>query len=211
LRLAWVSESKAGARLNVEQVKWLTGGGTLTARPLHGNPVTFTPRFLLLLITNHKPKADADDYALWKRVQLIPFTQSFVDKPIAENEHKADLHLAKRLKDEGPGILAWLVRGCLAWQQEGLNPPKSVQLATETYQKEEDDLSQFVEEYCLVGPDYVVRASQFYQAYKQWAESYGTRAMGTRIFGEKMSKRYKKDRAKDGNGLAYYGIGLLNS
>lgn len=206
LRLAWVSESKAGATLNVEQVKWLTGGGTLTARPLHGNPVTFTPRYLLLLITNHKPKADADDYALWKRLLLIPFTQSFINNPKLENEHKADPRLAGRLKAEAPGILAWLVNGCLAWQREGLNPPPSVRLATEAYQQEEDDLSQFVEECCLVGPDKEVKASDLYKTYKQWAESYGMKPTNNTVFGKRMSKRFEK---RLSGGVIYSGIGLL--
>lgn len=206
LRLAWVSESKAGAKLNVEQVKWLTGGGTLTARPLHGNPVTFTPRYLLLLITNHKPKADADDYALWKRLLLIPFTQSFVNNPKLENEHKADPYLADKLKAEGPGILAWLVHGCLQWQQKGLNPPPSVRLATEAYQQEEDDLSQFIEECCVVGPDKEVKASDFYKEYKQWAESYGMKPASNTVFGKRMGKRFEK---RLSGGVIYSGIGLL--
>lgn len=210
LRLAWVSESKAGARLNAEQVKWLTGGGTITARPLHGSPVTFTPRYTLMLITNHKPKADSDDYALWKRLLLIPFTESFIDKPIAANEHKADSRLAEKLKAEGPGILAWLVRGCLAWQREGLNPPPVVTGATEVYQQEEDDLAQFVEECCLIDSGNEVKASHFYAAYFEWAKSYKGDAQSKIEFGKKMSKRFRKDRAKDGNGLAYYGVGLLN-
>jgi putative DNA primase/helicase len=158
------------------------------------------------LITNHKPRADADDYALWKRLLLIPFTQSFVDKPIAENEHKADSRLVEKLKAESAGILAWLIRGCLAWQREGLNPPESVSLATKTYQAEEDDLSQFIEDCCLVGPDYEVRGGPLYTAYKQWAENYGMKPAGNVVFGKRLGKRFEKRLSA---GVIYSGIGLL--
>jgi putative DNA primase/helicase len=208
LRLAWASETNAGAKFNAEQVKLLTGGGTLTARPLYGGMVTFAPKYTLLLLTNHKPRADADDYALWNRLLLIPFTQSFVDKPKLDNEHKADPHLLDKLKAEASGILAWLIRGCLAYQRDGLNPPASVRLATEAYQQEEDDLAQFIEECCIIGPSYQVEAGPLYRAYETWAKGYGKIPWGSRTFGEKIVRRFKRD---DGRIRVYYGIGLLQN
>lgn len=77
-----------------------------------------------MLVTNHKPHANADDYALWKRLILIPFTQAFVDSPRAAHEHQRDAKLAETLRGEASGILAWLVRGCLEWQRDGLKPPR---------------------------------------------------------------------------------------
>ncbi len=206
-RLVWVSETREGARLNAEQVKWLTGGGTITARPLHGHPVTFTPRYLLLLITNHRPKADPDDYALWKRLLLIPFTQSFVDDPQAADEHKADPRLPEKLRAEGPGILAWLVRGCLDWQAEGLKPPATVRLATEKYRQEEDELAQFVGECCFTGAGAEATGGELYKAYRDWCDDYGLKAMSATAFGRKMSRRFEKRRA--GRGMIYAGVGLL--
>lgn len=47
-----IRDDVRGARLAAGQVKLLSGGGTLTARPLYGSPVTFRPRYLFLLITN---------------------------------------------------------------------------------------------------------------------------------------------------------------
>src|SRR5262249_2631891 len=60
-RLAWASESDRGARFDVGQVKFLTGGGAIPARQLYGRDYTFVPSHLLLLLTNHKPHADARD------------------------------------------------------------------------------------------------------------------------------------------------------
>jgi putative DNA primase/helicase len=205
-RLVWVSETNEGARLNAGQVKLLTGGGTIAARPLYGKPITFKPQHLLMLVTNHKPHANADDYALWKRLLLIPFTQAFVDDPQAENEHLRDPHLLEKLKAEAPGILSWLVRGCLEWQRQGLNPPQVVRLATEDYREGEDTIGQFITERCLVKPEAQVKAGELYTAYGAWSKDYGMTPMSGTAFGKRISKRFEKQK---GDHVIYRGIGLL--
>jgi len=47
-----------------------------------------------------------------RRIKLIPF-----DVTIPEPER--DRHLLKKLKEELPGIMAWAVRGCLEWIENG--------------------------------------------------------------------------------------------
>lgn len=210
LRLAWVSESSAGAKLNTEQVKWLTGGGTITARKLHGDPVTFTPRYTLFLMTNHKPKADADDYALWKRLLLIPFTQSFVDMPLLEHEHQADPRLAEKLKAEGPGILAWLVRGCLTWQAEGLRPPAAVTGATEAYRQDEvlpPEITQFIEDCCIVESDKQATGGDLFKRYDRYAKSLNLTPVSTVTLGKMLKKRFRVIGSNPV--IVYGGIGLL--
>ncbi len=110
---------------------------------MYGKQYEFAPAHLLLLITNNKPHAPADDYALWQRLLLVPFTQKFVANPQGENEHPCDIHLKEKLETEAPGILAWLVRGYIEWKRDGLKPPTAVVAATEEYQRDEDTLADF--------------------------------------------------------------------
>ena len=51
-----------------------------------------------------------------RRIVVVPFT---VIIPEAER----DLKLPEKLNHERPAILAWMVRGCLEWQRQGLNLP----------------------------------------------------------------------------------------
>jgi putative DNA primase/helicase len=209
-RLVWISETSEGKRLSPGRVKWLTGGDTLTGRGIREKHQTsFTPTHTLFLLTNAKPKANAQDFALWKRVLLIPFNLSFVNEPdpLKPNERKADLHLLEKLKAEAPGILAWLVRGCLAWQKEGLNPPPKVKIATAQYREDEDILKRFIEERCITGETYSVRAQGFYEAYTQHAKVNGESAISLKLFGGYMTKKFKSTR--DSKGKFYHGIGLL--
>jgi putative DNA primase/helicase len=47
------------------------------------------------------------------------------------------------LAAEGPGILAWAVKGCLSWQERGLVEPEAVVRATLAYREAEDALNWF--------------------------------------------------------------------
>lgn len=209
LRGAWLSETNENRRLNSGKVKLLTGGDTITGRAPYGKrQISFKPTHKIILLTNHKPKADARDQALWRRVLLIPFKMAFVPRPdpAKANERLADAHLPAKLKAEGPGILAWLVRGCLAWQEEGLNPPESILAATKDYQDSEDNIKVFISEKCNEGANLSCRASALYQAYKSWAELSGEKAMNANKFGKIISESY--DSAKDRTGKIYLGLEL---
>ncbi len=207
-RLVYLDESQEGSRFNAPQIKKLTGSETITARPLHGAPVTFQRQYLLMLITNYKPHVNADDYAMRQRLLLIPFTQKFIDAPRSTNEHQRDANLSDKLRAEAGGILAWLVRGCLEFQHDGLKPPSSVCAATDEYFAEEDIVAQFITERCLVKPPAEARASELYAAYRQWADDNGLAPMTGTAFGKRMGKRFKKGTGGGGY-VVYAGIGLL--
>ena len=86
-RIAYASETSEGGRLNTAKLKELVGGDTLNARGVYAKRhVEFSPTHTLFLLTNYKPHAPAGDYALWQRIQLIPFILSFVDEPKADVE-----------------------------------------------------------------------------------------------------------------------------
>lgn len=205
-RFVYCSETDEGRRLNTSRVKELVGGDTLNARAVYGRRhVEFKPSHLLFLMTNSKPSAPASDYALWQRINLIPFNMSFVDEPKAKNERIADHDLPKKLKAEASGILAWLVRGCLAFQAEGLNPPAAVRNATDEYRHDEDIIGHFINDSCLQGLNVEVKGGELYAAYKEWAEENGHRAISGTRFGREMKQRFD---SYSSNYVYYIGIGL---
>jgi len=211
LRLAVASETDDGRRFSTARVKWLTGSDTLKARGLHDRQMTpFRSTHLLVLLTNHKPNASASDYAFWQRAVRIPHLLSFVDgEPEKDFERKADRTLPGQLRAEASGILAWLVRGCLEWQREGLNPPESITKATYDYRKENDPIGDFVREWCSFDPDpeACTNASDLYDAYCIWRKRNGQRFNPTsNKFGRDFNAVYnlpKKHRVK---GDYYFGI-----
>ncbi len=205
LRIAFANETDEGRRISTSQVKLLTGGDTMVARNPHDRYETrFDPTHTLFLLTNNKPQAPADDFAFWKRIILVPFLVSFVDTPAAEDERQIDKFLGKKLKKEASGILAWLVRGCLAWQESGLDFPVLVSDATGEYRRGEDMLADFVDETCQLQEGYKVSAANIYDAFRKWFEgNYGKKIPSQKRFGTLMSKKF--ERQKEG---VYFYLGL---
>jgi putative DNA primase/helicase len=121
----------------------MTGGDPITARFMHRDYFTFTPQFKLTIVGNHQPVLKNVDEAARRRFNIVPF----VRKPA-----QPDPHLEERLKAEYPGILRWMIDGCLVWQAHGLIRPSSVTVATGDYFVEQDLFSQWLEEECEVDP-----------------------------------------------------------
>lgn len=181
-RMVSFTETDSGGRLNEETVKRLTGKEQITARRMREDPWSFWPTHKLVLATNHRPEIRGTDYAIWRRVLLVPFEVTIPkDKEITD--------FAERLKAEAPGILAWAVRGCLAWQERGLDPPERVQVATEQYRKSQDDLGSFIEERCTIHREFKIRSGELYQAYCGWAKNYGYDVIGSRTFYDAITAR----------------------
>mgnify|MGYP000457002986 CR=1 FL=1 len=209
LRLAFASEADEGRKFSPSRIKWLSGSDTLVGRAPHDRrETTFSPSHTLILLTNHKPHAPSSDFAFWERVHLIPFNYSFVDRaPQKDNEFRADKDLSDKLEAEATGILAWMVRGCLQWQQMGLNPPDIIRDATDEYRRDEDLLADFIEDRCYIHPDAFVHASALYDDFKQWFENnVSKRPFSQKKFGNLLKDRFEKE--KKGT-VIYHGLRLL--
>lgn len=173
VRFASASETEQGARLATTVVKALTGGDTVSARGMGENFTEWKPTHKIGLQTNPKPVVRESGPAIRERLLLVPW---LVFMP----EHERDLDLGKKLEDEAPGILRWLIEGCLAWQREGLSPPASVRLATSQYLDDQDTVGTFLAERTTTAPAYAgqtVRenATALYQAFTKWCEAQGSR------------------------------------
>jgi putative DNA primase/helicase len=165
-RLAVASETEQNRAFSVALVKLLTGGDPISARFMRENFFTFTPTHKLMLSTNHRPVIRETKDAIWDRVHLIPWLQRF---PV----DKQDKLLGEKLQSEAPGILRWLVEGCLEWQRMGLTPPPTVVAATAQYRKDMDLLGDFLSECCVLEPTARVSRPTLRRAYEAWAEEIG--------------------------------------
>ena len=166
----------------------------------------FQPTHTLIMATNHKPKIRGTDNGIWRRLKLVPFT-------VTVDSEKADLSMPEKLRAEYPGILAWCVRGCLAWQaaNQKLVEPALVVDATKEYRDEQDILGNFIAECCDVAPyehkdKMRVSAQALYFSYKQWAESSGEVVASQTVFGTRLRERGFDKRQS--NGIKYFGIQL---
>lgn len=205
-RLAYTSETADGDQMGAAQVKLITGGDTIIARDLYEKAVPFTPSHTLFVATNRRPHAPADDDALWERVKVLEFKARFVDEPSTPDERLRDPQLSTALEAEAPGILAWLVRGHLAWCADGLQTPASVKLARDAYRKGES-VEPFVAARCIEWDDGQAEAGVLWDAYKGWCEREGLKPKTQHWFGRQLAARYEKGRTSAGR-ACYYGVAL---
>ncbi|MDF3810552.1 MULTISPECIES: phage/plasmid primase, P4 family [Rhodopseudomonas] len=192
-RLVTCSETERGKRWAESRIKELTGRDTITARFMGCDPFNFIPTFKIQVSGNHKPSLRPDS-AMRRRFQLVPFTTS-----IAESEK--DTKLGEKLKAEWPGILAWMIAGCVAWQREGLAPPAIVVDATDAYMNEEseDCMSAWLAESCDTDPAASTPSAVLYSSYKHYAERSGEKPMSNVEFGKEIRRlHFKVERGRRG-------------
>jgi putative DNA primase/helicase len=207
-RLVTAIETSEGRRLAEALVKQMTGGDKMKARFMRQDFFEFDATHKLWLATNHKPQVRGTDYAIWRRIRLIPF-----EVTIPKEEQVKGL-AGKLLAEEAPGILAWMVRGCLAWQREGLTPPSKVIDATEAYREEMNVLAGFLDECCKINQDphktqlFTTTAKELYEVYKQWCDRNGEHPETQRSFGMRLTER-GLEREKGRYGWSWKGIRVL--
>lgn len=198
-------EVDEGKRLAEGLVKTLTGGDTVTARFLHREAFEFRPALKLWLVANHAPRVKDDDSAIWRRILRLPF-----DNVLPQAAR--DPQVKKTLTDpaaSGAAILAWAVRGCLAWQREGLGAPEAVERATDAYRAAMDPIAGFFEQCCALVPDAWTPVRELRAAYEGWCKDSGS---GHPLSGQDFAGRLKTKRCELNrrNGVrGYLGIGLL--
>jgi putative DNA primase/helicase len=197
-RLVIAAESGEGRRLDEATVKILTGGDTVAARFLYAEFFEFRPSFKIWLVTNHRPRVDGDDDAIWRRLRLVPFNVSFLGRE--------DQGLRAALEAELPGILAWAVQGCLEWQRHGLGLPAAVDAATREYREDEDVLGAFIDERCIL--DGEIDASTLREAYEQFCKQLGERPLPASVLGKRLAKRAVTTRRGTGGARTYCGLRL---
>ncbi|WP_329295531.1 DNA primase family protein [Streptomyces sp. NBC_01455] len=213
-RIVVCSELKPNDKFNEARVKLLTGGDAITARRMRQNFFTFTPTHKLWLLGNHRPEVGTGGYAFWRRMRLIPFERKVPD------ERKIDNLAAELVRDEGPGILQWLIEGAQLYlsSRDPLNGPSSVRLATEAYEKTEDHVGRFIMERCVLGhdgrlnADLRVEQKLLYETYVRWCGEESIRPATSRTFAGRIRQEVglssPTEMIKNNDKKLYPGIGL---
>ena len=160
-RLVVASETEQGRVWDETRLKALTGGDAVSARFMRGNFFTFNPTFKLLFIGNDKPSLRTVNDAMRRRLQIVEFEH----KP-----ERPDLKLEEKLRPEWPAILRWALNGCRKWQVRGLCPPPCVITASEAYFRDQDVLSRFLDDECVVDPGNDIMRTSAHDMWEAWTK-----------------------------------------
>ena len=200
-RLVTAIETEEGRRWAEAKIKALTGGDKISARFMRQDFFEFVPQFKLLIAGNHKPGLRSVDEAIRRRFNLIPFT---VTIPPAERDEA----LPDKLKAELPGILAWIIAGCLEWQEKGLAAPSAVTAATAAYLEAEDAVAAWIDECCERDPNAWESTAALFSSWSAWAIKAGEYVGSQKRLSDRLEPRGVMPlRKRDGRGFT--GLRLL--
>ena len=204
-RLVTAIETEEGRRWAESRIKALTGGDKIAARFMRQDFFEYVPQFKLVIAGNHKPGLRTVDEAIRRRFHLVPFT---VTIPPAERDHELDA----KLRAEWPGILNWMIEGCLEWQRIGLAPPKAVTDATAAYLEAQDAIAAWIDDECERNPSAWERSAMLFGSWKAWAERSGEPAGDTKRFRDRLEARGIEHRREPGTRRAgYQGLRLQHA
>ena len=187
-RLAISSEIEESSHWAESRIKSLTGDSTLTARFMRGDEFTFNITHKHVLAGNFKPRLKGDDYAMQRRMVLVPFTQQFTGT-------RRDESLPEKLKAEYPGILAWAIAGAAKWADGGLLIPQSVRESSKEYMAEQNDIELWIDECCDVGDGLRCKSSDLYASYAAWKARNGENAGSSKVFSQRLERKFSKVKA----------------
>lgn len=127
----------------------------------------YRPQFTLFIHGNHTPVIKDSSNGVSRRMKII--------KCYAVRQGEKDARLASRLVEtEGPGILAWAIRGAVAeLAGERLVHPQDVEGASQEVKETNNDVQHFVEECLVFGEGLKLGNSTLWALYEQWRDGGG--------------------------------------
>jgi putative DNA primase/helicase len=207
-RLVMASEGESGKPMSEAVLKRVTGKDKVTARFLRQEFFTFSPTFLIMLATNHKPAFKGQDEGLWRRVKMVPFRRYFAPE-------ERDYGLDETLLREAPGIVAWAVRGAVEWYRDGLADPGPVRNATREYRETSDALQGFCPGVVEVTGDdaHSMLGNECFSAYLDWceAENLPQKERWRRTTFYRAMEERKVKRRKTEKGITLFGLRLADA
>ncbi|GAB2457687.1 phage/plasmid primase, P4 family [Xylanimonas ulmi] len=207
-RMVVTSEIEEGQRFAEAKVKLLTGSDTLTGRFMGKDFFDFRPTHTLWTLSNPMPEVRTGGPAFWRRVRLLKF-------PHEVPEELRILDLGDQLvHEEGPAILAWMIRGARDYLAHGLHTPAVVTSATDAYQHETDTVARFVEERCELGDPnaqhMTVTSAAVRAAYEAWCRVEGETPVSQKALVQQLIGRFAVRSARSNNSRYLSGMRLTD-
>jgi len=188
VRFAYLEEMRAGMMLN-STFKDIVTAKVLEARPPYEKPYTFDNQVLMFFAGNSMPVSEDSSEGSFRRLIIVRCDK----KP----ERQVPGLARKLVKEEGPGILAWIMKGARDYMEMGLDDVIEVaNKDLERYQENENRLKSFFAHMGL-NPDPKAKSGipvkYLYKAYKHFVQEAGMRPYARNRFVQEISTVYGRD------------------
>lgn len=189
-----LDEAEVGAEIQVGFMRQLTGGDDITARKLNCSPITFRPKFKLVLTCNELPSIPSNEDATWRRIRVVQFISRFCDNPNPKKKYEfpIDRNLQTKLAGWGEVFMYKLIQ-CYqkGYRIHGIPEPQEVLLNTATYRSNSDIYKQFIEEFLREDPNTTLGIDDVFPIFRGFLTQSGitnTTKYNRREFENRMTK-----------------------
>jgi putative DNA primase/helicase len=199
-RLGIGSEFKKNDVLADREFKRLTGDDTISARFLRREYFNFVSQCCLIYSSNYMPLVTGQDDGVWRRIVMVPFKAKFWEaRECPEGGIIKDPKMKSKLLTELTGILAWAVRGAVAYNagdlsdKDGLKVPDRLYAARDAKKGEFDPFADFMDLCLEFGQEHSISSADLNRAYRNFCQVNGTKemtdtALGLRVKGRGVDK-----------------------
>lgn len=212
-RFAFTNEVQQDEKMNEGPMKQLTSGtDPISCRPLFGQLVEFIPQVNAVICANHYLKVQSRDHGTWRRIRVLKFVSYFTKDPVHDDPDKPyQFPLIDRLEEKfkiwAPIMLSWMVK--IAFQTKGyVKICKMVKEESEKYQKKEDYLMEFTNEYLVSVPDGEIPKGILVKEFNDWYRTTYSGKNRSKEIEEYMEKIHGEAVTLKGKGKGWKGIML---
>jgi len=191
----------------VESLLSISGEDALPVDRKYKDSVTAKIPARLVLVSNELPRLQDASGALASRFLILKLTRSFFGEE--------DTGLVDRLLQELPGVLNWGLSGLddLKASRRFIEPESGKELSNDMHRLA-SPVAAFIADCCLVGPNFRVRKTDLFDAWKEWTESNGHHAGSVEMFSRNLQASCQvqsirpKDRDSHHRPNFWIGLGL---
>ena len=180
-RFVVMQEPGTKEKLNIGEMKEITGNDKIQARGLFKEPFEFRPQFKLVMMTNELPIIESDDDGTWRRLEAVPFISRFVESDNvdeSQNKYLRNMSLQEDIPDWMIPFILKLLLECRSYYRDGIKVPKAVKDRTRQYRNDNDIIGQFISDCCrevdnITIGDYTYAPTEFtslYTSFIDWCD-----------------------------------------
>jgi P4 family phage/plasmid primase-like protien len=182
IRLGMGHELTKDDKINVGEIKMLSGNDTVTARTFHKEPIQFKPQFTMISQMNSLPQIPSSDTAMWERVKILMFGSVFnnlapedIEQQFEKCHFKVDLTLKERIKhSDCREPFLWMLFErfkklyCNGEKQKKLVEPNEVKATTEMHREQSNVFKLFVKDKLEKSDTVLIKLTELYNIFKDW-------------------------------------------
>lgn len=189
-KMVRILEVKGDAPLQEDLIKRLTGGEAVPVRTLFKGYFEFQNVATAHMSGNSMPTIDGTDNGIWRRLLVVHWDQTVPEEKRRDFEEM----VSGFVREEGAGILNWMVEGVCDFLENGLVIAPAVRTATAEYREEMDPIGEFMASCMRASNDPLMKvpAHAAYEAYVSWSLANAKRARSQTKFGRVVGQRFQK-------------------